>query len=84
MQADIKSIEYCIDQEYSMNDFFQYLNDYTEKEHAIIVKCKTKDVRQDTGCSYYHIQRFCERKRMNLKSYFKLVKYARRLTAQLR
>lgn len=84
MPIDRDNIEYLIENELSMNDFFQYLNEYTQKEHIILAKCTRTDIKRDTGCSYYHIQKFCESKRMNLKSYFKLVKYARKLIAQLR
>ncbi len=84
MQLDTNEIEYLIENEPSMNEFFHYLNEYTDKEHTILAKCTRTDIKRHTGCSYYHIQKFCERKRMNLKSYFKLVKYARTLLAELK
>lgn len=83
MKSEKFNIEYCIEKEYSTLDFFKYLDKCTRKEHEIINKCKVKDIREATGCSYYQIQKFCEGKRINLRSYFKLVKYARLISIQI-
>ena len=84
MQVNNHDIEDLIEKEFSISEFFQYLNEYTALEHKILSKLTRTDIKRDTGCSYYHIQKFCESKRLNLEAYFKLVKYARKQIAQLR
>lgn len=85
MSKNIFSIDFCIDNEHSKAQFFEYLYEYAIPERELLKKLKIKDILRASSTSYYQIQKFKEGSEpISLEAYFKLVKYARQLVAQSR